>query len=174
MSGSEIAVVAGVGFGSALLGALAGGLTTSLLEMWKQVLGGIDAARVIRYEMFINSSNLEMLMEGKIPGTTLTDDAWRAHRLALAPLLSESEMFYLCREQGFLPVAQQMVGQLSNPMNVGAARKNLQDWISSLKQRTYELAQLECRSRTQLFLKALRGRRFAALGELARTFEVAK
>lgn len=183
MSGSEIAVVAVVGFGSAVFGALVGGVTTALLEVWKQVLAGVAAARVIRYEMFDIVTNVNMVLVGKGEDVTLPDDAWKAHRLALAPLLSESQMYYLWREHALLPQAQNLmrrVGHVSGPPRVDEGeREELRTWISDLTRRNNELQEVECRNQICLWLSLLLRsllfpRRATEIRELAATLEAAR
>ena len=170
MTGTEIAVVCAVGFGGALLGALVGGVTTALLELWKQVLAGQAAARVIWGEMLNNAAKVRLALDGWEGDMSLADDAWRQHALAVAPLLSQVEFSCLSREIGFLRQAEMWIGLLPRPDAEKQAREHLQIWKDDLSARMEELTQVESRSRVLLLVKLLFGPRTATQDELAEAF----
>ena len=172
MTATEIIVVCVVGFGAALLGSLTGALTAALLELWKQVLAGMSAARVIRQEMIVNATTTGIALEGMAGDTTLLDVAWKAHGLTLAPLLSEIDLTRLYRELGFLPRAQIWIGLLAKEDKREAARRNLVAWLADVRERRRELRQVESSCRLGLFLKLLCGHRTVTESDLTPVPEV--
>jgi hypothetical protein len=148
-------------------GVILGAVLSSMFELWRRALDGQAAARIIRQELTVNATKVHIALEGKTGDMSLLDEAWKAHRLTLAPLLSEIDLTRLYREFTFLPQAKRWIDLLAEPKAEKAARENLRVWQDDLTNRGRELRQIESRSRLGLFLKLLWGHRTATQSELS-------
>ncbi|MDI6858165.1 MAG: hypothetical protein QME71_07640 [Dehalococcoidia bacterium] len=155
MTAIEITVTLIVGFGAALLGSLA----VWLFTVWKTVVDGQAAARVIRYELLLNTAKVDLALAGKTGDLNLSDEGWRSHRLAVALLVPESEWFELCRDVGFMAQAQLWIDTLVNGKAQGIARQHLEIWQSDLHDRRKVLSDIEYSGRLPLMLRLLKRNR---------------
>ena len=63
--------------GAALGGALVGAISIFLLELWRRVLDGISAARLVRLEIVTNVTISRMALDGKGTAVSTSDSDWR-------------------------------------------------------------------------------------------------
>lgn len=156
MTGTEIAVLCAVGFGGALLGALVGGLTTALLEFWKQVLAGQAAARVVQYEIQENVNRCVQAINSRHPGVRLVDEAWKAHRLQLAPLLPREVYMQLATSYGAIFIVDEWVRRIESRFD--ESRCEIEQWLKPMTRHAALLLQVQARKRSAQFIDALLGR----------------
>ncbi len=143
---NEVWVVAAVGFGSALLGALVGAVSSLLLDVWRRSLDGIAAARTIRMEFIRNRVVVQSALDGREVTPPLAGAAWQQYVLAVAPLMHEIELSKMSRDQAVTVVAQGWIDSISLTSSVDAQAKNktaLANWSADLRLRCRELHQLE-------------------------------
>jgi len=145
-----------------LLAAVGGAVIgTWLFGLWRMVTEGQTAAKVIRYEILMNGAKVDLALSGMSGDLTLSDEGWRSHRLAIAPILRELEWFELCRETGFLPRAQVWFNALALNHAHTEARRELQVWSSDLSRREKVLADTEYRNRFLAMYRLLKRSRKA-------------
>ena len=152
MTATEIIVVCAVGFGSALLGAIVGGLIAWVFALWRTVVEGQAAARAIRFELIGNVSELELASKGNWQGIELLNEAWRQHRLALAPVLNEVEMGLLWRDVSGISRIRRLI---QAPLGTLGIKEALMDWEAALISRRLDLRKIESRSRWALVIRML-------------------
>jgi len=148
-------------FLAALAGAIVGGLITWLFSLWRTVVEGQAAARVIRSEILENTVKVDLALGGKTGDLTLSSEGWRAHRLAIALLLGEAEWFELCREIGFVRQAQIWIDTFASGNAQETAHEHLQVWQADLRSQRKVLGDVEYGGRLPLMLRLLRRNRKA-------------
>ena len=160
--------IAGVGFGSALLGALVGGLTTLMLEVWRRVLDGVSAARLIRMELLRIRTTIEAFLDGRGAALTLADSSWQSSAVAVAPLLNEVELSDLYRGFAFLPEIDRFAKLLRE--DASDIREKVTGelvlWRDELGQISKILYQVESRAKMSHMWRILVGGHLANLEEL--------
>jgi len=154
-------------FLAALAGAIVGGLITWLFSLWRTVVEGQAAARVIRLEITGNVTELELASDGNWHGLDLSDDAWRQHRLALAPILNEKEIGLLYRDQLHITHIRRLV---EAPLGTPGVAQTLADWNDDLRERRRDLRRIESRSRWALVFRVLFCRWVSSAEELSEAF----
>jgi hypothetical protein len=137
----EAWTIAGVAFGSAVFGALVGGLTTLILEVWRRVLDAVSAVRLIRMELVNNVTVVAMAIDEDAVDVALSDSAWKQYRATAAPLLKQTTLGALYRELGYLPQAQADLGNLDRTIATDrtATAQSLSEWSEDLRTRAIEL-----------------------------------
>ena len=163
----DIVVTGLVGFG----GVLIGGALTAVFELWRRVLDGIAAGRLVRMELVDNRSMVEVALAGK-KGVRLSDQAWRDQRLSLAPLLTEVELGRLWRDIGLtghqqeiIEILEQQHGENPKPLS-----NELLEWKDALRERGRELRALEGKRKLALMWRLLRGQHLATDDKLQKAF----
>jgi len=143
-------------FLAALGGAIVGSLINWLFALWRTVVEGQAAARVVRSEILENTVKVDLALGGKTGDLTLSNDGWRAHRSAIALLLGEAEWFELCREIGFVHQAQIWIDRFVSGNARETAREHLQVWQTDLRNQRKVLGDMEYSGRLPLMLRLLR------------------
>jgi len=151
----------------ALGGVLIGAVLALVIEVWKRVLDGQAAARVIRVEMVEN----RVIATGYLQHGTVVDGtgvfdatAWNAYRLVMAPLLTEMQLAdisacYARQDR----IMQEMLSRHATP-------KPVQDWVASSMAVGKNLRAIEGGSRTRLLLAQFFGKRTATKDDIERNF----
>ena len=137
-------LVAIVGFGSALLGALIGGLAALLLDVWRRSLDGLAAARLVRMDLVHNQTVLTAVLAAGIGVPNLRYPSLE-HMTLLAPLLDEVALALLCRDLALVSVVQQKIDEM-NPQARGAGLESapaLDAWRVDIAARSGDLRALE-------------------------------
>jgi hypothetical protein len=156
-----------VAFLAALGGATVGGLITWLFALWRTVVEGQAAARAIRFELTGNVAELELASKGNWQGIELLDEAWRQHRLAVAPLLNEVELGLLWRDVSGISRIRRL---LQAPLGTSGVGQALMNWEAALISRRLDLRKIESRSRWALVIRMIFCRWVRSKEEIAEAF----
>ena len=141
--------------GAALLGAVVGGGMTFLIELWRQVVTGLAASKVIRSELTQNVTAVDYAKRREGLETQLTDLAWRELRTSVAPLVSESVLTYLASDYGFIGQAQAFAHVLYSTGPDATSEQNLEYWRQRLVISGANLLEIEMTSRFKLFWRLI-------------------
>jgi hypothetical protein len=139
-----------------LVGVLVGALLSALLELWRQVLDFRAAARVVRYEIMENLTKCGLAVSNRWPNAELSDEAWRAHRLQLAPLFPDEVYDKVARDYGGVLVVQNWLGQVAERFDEAAPQ--IIQWMDQMRTDFALLLQVERRRRAAQFLDAMLAR----------------
>ena len=148
----DIVVTGLVAFG----GVLVGGALTGLIELWRQLLEGRAAARIIRMEIQDNANRCIQSIAHSRPDIRLKDDAWRDLRAKLAPLLPELVLQDLASGYGAMFIAEDWISKVQ--LKRDEAKAQVQQWVDSMMVHSSFLLQLEKRSRIPQMVDLLLGR----------------
>ncbi|KKL49853.1 hypothetical protein LCGC14_2311370, partial [marine sediment metagenome] len=80
-----------IGGAFALGGVVLGAVLASFFELYRRVLDGQAAASLVKYEMWWNRAQVKELLADSAYESELSDEAWKAHALAVAPLLADAD-----------------------------------------------------------------------------------
>jgi len=153
--------------GGTIVGAIVGAMVTWVFAVWRAVVEGQAAAKVMRYEILQNRTKIAMALDGKTGDMTLSDDAWRLGRLLVAPLIREADFFDVWAGYAFVPQAQRFTNALLSNRSDTAARKSLETWKSGLTSGSTMLINLEFDSRAKLMMGLMRHPKKAEYPDLA-------
>ena len=148
----DIALPAIFGF----VGVLVGALLSALLELWREVLAFRAAARVVRYEIMENLTKCELAVTNRRADVELVDEAWRAHRLQLAPFLPQEVYMQMAASYGAVFVVREWLQRM--PERFDDSRREIRQWMGQLITHSTLLLQVERRKRGAQFLDALLAR----------------
>jgi hypothetical protein len=141
-----------------LIGTLVGAFVVFVAELWKQVLHGKAAARLIYVESHQNALLCEWAAHGKFYGS-LSDSVWQAHSVHVIPLLtSEASKITVIAYLG-VPTAQQTIGLLRSVKPEPRPSSNeLRDHSLDFQKAAYWMHVIETKSRLKLLFELFRGR----------------
>jgi hypothetical protein len=139
-----------VGLGGALIGALA----VFGVELWRQVLEFRSAARVIEYELKANLNRCTQAILARRGDVQLLDEAWRSHRIKLAPLMPADAYMRISTSYDAIFIVQDWIRKLPTDQ-FEAARKQLQDWMGQTSLHPALLIQVQKRKRLSQVTDAL-------------------
>jgi hypothetical protein len=139
-----------------LLGVVVGVLLTGLLELWRQVLAFRAAARVIRYEIEDNVAKCIVSLERRRPDIALLDDAWKAHRLQIAPLMPRQVYRDIALTYTGLFIVAEWLRKV--PIGFEEASREVKESVDCMVAHSRFLSSVERRSRIAQFLDALLAR----------------
>jgi len=139
-----------------LLGVLVGGLLTATLDLWRQVLSGRAAARVVRLEIHENINRCVQSVASQHPGIKLTDEAWRDLRVQLVPLLPDDAVLDISIGYGALFIVEDWISKIQQKH--AEAKEQIQQWSNRMIIHVALLKQLESRSRLAQMVDLLLGR----------------
>jgi hypothetical protein len=142
-----------VGLGGALIGALA----VFGVELWRQVLEFRSAARVIEYELKANLNRCTQAILARRGDVQLLDEAWRSHRVNLAPLMSADAYMGISTSYDAVFIVQDWIKKLPTD-EFEAAKKQLQDWMGQTSLHPALLIQVQKRKRLSQIIDALLSR----------------
>ena len=150
------ALIAG---GSALFGAVVGGTVAGLLELWRQVVAGLAASRILRIELSTNATVIDFLLnpviEREVMNVDFQDDAWLQLRIAVAPLLSESDLGYLQATYSAIPMYRGLAATLRETGSDQRSEQNLAAWKRQIGLAKAKLREMERTGRYRLFWRLL-------------------
>jgi hypothetical protein len=98
-------------FVAAIAGAVVGALAVFLAELWRQVLEGVSAARIIYAEVTNNSSICDQAAEGMVY-RSLSADVWQEHATKVVPLLTDEAAKSIAIVYLGIPMAQQLLSAI--------------------------------------------------------------
>ena len=157
-TGKEIAqldlIVTGlVGLG----GVLVGGALAGLIELWRQLLDGRAAARIVRMEIQDNV-NLAVLSVGHARSDVarFKDGAWRDLRVKLVPLLPEAALMHMGIYYGAVFIVEGWAAEASSGQS--NAKVQIKEWIDEIMLDAALLKQVQGRSRLAQMADLLLGR----------------
>lgn len=139
-----------------LAGVLVGALLTGLLDLSRQVLVFRAAARVIRYEIEDNAAKCIVAVERRRSHIALLDDAWRMHRLQLAPLIPQEVYRNMALTYTSLFIVGEWLRRL--PADFDQASREIKEAVDEMAHHSRFLSRVERRSRAAQFLDALLAR----------------
>ena len=139
-----------------LIGVAVGAGLTALLELWRQVLAFRAAARVIRYEINDNVEKCILAIEKRRPDMQLVDEAWKAHRLHLAPLLPQEVYMQMAASYGAVFIVHEWLQRI--PGRFDDSSRQIKQWMDQMMIHSTLLLQVERRRRGAQFLDALLAR----------------
>lgn len=150
--------------GSALLGAIVGGTFSGLLELWRQIIGGLAASRILRIEMSTNATVIDFVLgdastpanERIAQNVDFHDEAWLQLRLSVAPLLSESDLGYLQALYAGMPLYRTSAAKLRNAGADPKLEANLTGWKRQMMLAQSNLLEMERTGRLPLLWRLLR------------------
>jgi len=148
----DVAVTGLVAFG----GVLIGGALTGLIELWRQLLEGRAAARIVRMEIQENVNRAVLSVTHTQTGIKLKDDGWRDLRVKLAPLLPEEVLLHLASGYGAIFIAEDWITKITSKET--AAKAEIKQWADNMMLDSGFLLQLERRSRPAQMCDLLFGR----------------
>jgi hypothetical protein len=149
-----------------VVGVILGVILGSAFELWKRALEGQAAARVIRIETIENRVAVAKALTSHARLMSTQNSAWRDHRLALVPFLTELQ---------FGRIAQAYAG-LSQIEEAEHSRSDdqLADWMNLARDNGRVLRRVEAANPWTLALDLIRKRRVATEEEIVREFGLAE
>lgn len=139
-----------------LVGVLVGAGLTGVLDLWRQVLSGRAAARIVRLEIQENINRCLLSMASRHPGIKLGNEAWRDLRVQLAPLLPDEAVLHISIGYGALFIVEDWITKIQ--LKYEEAREQIQQWSEQMIIHVALLKQLETRSRLAQMADLIRGR----------------
>lgn len=148
----DVVVTGLVGFGGVLVGAA----LTGVIELWRQLLEGRAAARIVRMEIQDNANRCIQSVTHSRHDIRLKDDAWRDLRARLVPLLPEIVLQDLASGYGAIFIVEDWISKVQLMQN--EVKDQLQQWVDNMTLHSGFLLQLERRSRFAQMLDLVFGR----------------
>lgn len=153
--------------GSAFFGAMVGAFSSALLELWRQIVSGLAASRVIRSELTENMTIAGVALDRAEDHNREThglevrfrDQAWLQLRTAVAPLLDASALTYVAAIYSFMPQSQRFADILISTGPDVTSSANLKTWQRNLNLASMHLIEMEASGRHILFWRLLRPQR---------------
>ena len=142
-----------IGGGFALAGVVIGSVLSGLLELWRQVLNGRAAARIIEREIDHNISRCITSIGLRNPDFHLLGDAWTDYRIQLAPLLHDETLSGLTSGYGSLFIIERWMNRIGEEYN--KARSDMHEWMTDMVIHSGRLKHIEKRSRVAQFFDLL-------------------
>ena len=139
-----------------LTGVLVGAGLTAVLDLWRQVLSGRAAARIVRLEIHENINRCVQSVANRHPGIKLANEAWRDLRVQLAPLLPDEAVLDISIGYGALFIVEDWISKIQQKYD--EAKGQIQQWSERMIIHVALLKQLENRSRLAQMADLLRGR----------------
>jgi hypothetical protein len=144
-------------FLAALGGALVGAMMVFVAELWRQVLAGKTAARLIYVESHNNGLMCDWAIEGQ-HYHPLTDAEWRTHSVHVVPLLTADASKLVAITFLAVPVNQQRIEELLNVPNgptAQEARDSLAVHSRDFRKVALWMHQIEKKTRFKLLVELL-------------------
>ncbi len=152
-----------IGGAFALAGVVIGAVLAGIVELWRQVLNGRAAARIVRMEIQENAVRCKLYIkagpaeiERTIQEVKLLDDAWKDLRVQLAPMLTDEALVGISTRYGALFIVEYWMRQFQT--NLGEARSQVKQWLDGALIDAALLKQVEARPRLAQFIDLLMGR----------------
>jgi len=147
----EVVVTGLVGLGGVMVGVA----LTGVIDLWRQLLDGRAAARIIRMEINENANRAVLSATHSHPGIRMRDDAWRDLRVKLAPLLPNAVLHHLATGYGAIFIVEDWVSKIQQKGD--EAKAQIRQWAEAMMLDSSFLSQLEKRSRLTQMMDLLRG-----------------
>ena len=148
----NLVITALVGFG----GVLIGGALAGLIELWRQLLEGRAAARILRLEIQENVNRAGLSVTHLHSGIRLKYDAWRDVRVKVAPLLPEVVLGHLATGYGALFIVEDWISKIQQKQS--QAKAEIWHWAEDMMLDSAFLLQLQRRSRIAQMVDLLLGK----------------
>jgi len=148
----DLVVTALVGFGGVIVGAA----LTGLIDLWRQLLDGRAAARIVRLEIQANVNRAVQSIDVGRADFRLADDAWKDLRVKLAPLVPDVVLNHISVGYVGIFIVEDWIRRLNQKPE--EARANVRQWSEQMIIDSSFLIQLERRSRAAQMLDLLLGR----------------
>lgn len=159
-------------FLAALIGTVIGALVVFLSELWRQVLNGKAAARLIYVESHQNALMCDWAANREFY-RPLSDHMWQAHSVQITPLLTNEASQLVSVAYLGTPAAQLKIDSLAKrETDATDAANELQTHSISFQQAAHWMYAVENKSRSRLLLEILTGRpRLPSANEIERGIE---
>src|ERR1700674_771897 len=95
-----------------LLGVTVGAFLNFVMEVWRVVLGGRAAARVVRLEMQANANKCIQAIHSRDGSIRLSETGWLAHREQLANVLPEAAFLHVSTGYDAMFIVQQRIAEI--------------------------------------------------------------
>jgi hypothetical protein len=154
-------------FLAALGGALVGAMMVFVAELWRQVLAGKAAARLIRVESNTNAVICDHASQGMYH-SELSDTAWRTHCLHVVPLLTADAVNDIADTYSCVPLSQRSMDELRNrpdDPDADGLREGLKAHSKDFDKARFWMFRIEKQGRLGLLVELLSGRRMLPSGE---------
>ncbi|MBI4301737.1 MAG: hypothetical protein HY664_03940 [Chloroflexi bacterium] len=161
-----------------LVGVILGAVLASMFELWRRVLDGQAAARVIRMETADNRYRIELVLNKNFHWENLKTSAWETYRLIVAPFLEELEFHNLNRSYSLDQIPRMLsadeknarMQQISFPTS--KTRKQLEDWLEQTRGLGKRLRRIEATNPWRLVVTLLTSRKVATEEEIRKEFRL--
>ena len=156
-------------FLAAMTGALVGALMVFVAELWRQILAGKAAARLIRVELHSNSLICEQMAKG-YAHRYLSDAIWQAHSVEVVPLLTSEAVETTATAYLGLPLTNHLIDELvelGQEAAVGAdIATDLESHSMDFRKAAYWMYAVESKGRFRTLIELLRNRIVQHPGEM--------
>jgi hypothetical protein len=143
---------------AALIGTLVGAFVVFISELWRQVLAGKAAARLIYVESHQNALLCNWAADEQFY-RSLSDSVWQAHSVHVIPLLTSEASERIVIAYLGVPTAQQTIEAVATSQTEAAGVVNeLNDHALDFRKAAYWMHVIEKKSRLKLLFELLRGR----------------
>jgi len=140
-----------------LIGTLVGAFVVFVSELWRQVLDGKAAARLIYVESHQNSLLCDWAADGQFY-RSLSDRVWQAHSVRVTSLLTNEASEITVVAYLAVPTAQQTIEAVENGQTEAAVIDDLKVHSLDFRKAAHWMYVIEKKSRLKLLLELLKGR----------------
>jgi hypothetical protein len=145
-------------FLTGLIGTLVGAFVVFVSELWRQVLNGKAAARLIYVESHQNALLCDWAADGH-HYSSLSDRVWQSHSVHVIPLLTNEASQITLAAYFAAPETQQMIQEVvEGQTEAGAGANSLKIHSLDFQKAAYWMYEIENKSRLKLLFELLRGR----------------
>jgi len=150
----DLVVTGLVGFG----GVLIGGVLAGLIELWRQLLEGRAAARILRMEINENVNRAIQSVAYVRSDIALKDDAWKDLRAKVVPLLPEEFLLQLSTSYDMMFIVRNWIDKAALKQERDEAIAQVKEWTENMMWHATFLIQLRQRRRIAQLVDLLLGR----------------
>jgi len=143
-------------FLAALGGALVGAMMVFVAELWRQVLAGKAAARLIYVESHKNGLMCDWAIEEGTRYLPLSDAEWRTHSVHVVPLLTADASKVVASTYLAVPASQQLINELLDlPSNAQGDGAKLEEHSRDFRKVSSGMYEIEKKGRFELLVELL-------------------
>lgn len=139
-----------------LTGVLVGGALTGVMDLWRQLIDGKSAARIIRMEIQENVNRAVQAINRSRPDIRLRDDGWKDLRVKLVPLLPDEVLLQMSSTYGAIFIVEEWISKIQQKPQ--EANTQIRQWIDNATLHAGFLIQLSRRSRVPQMVDLLLGK----------------
>ena len=150
----DLVVTGLVGLG----GVLIGGALAGFIELWRQLLEGRAAARILRMEIQENVNRALLSVAHFRSDIALKDDAWKDLRAKVVPLLPEVFLLQLSISYDGMFVVRNWIDKAALKQERAKAIAQVREWTDNMMWHATFLIQLRQRRRIAQLVDLLLGR----------------